>query len=91
MKKFLLIVFLLIVLVGSFCFLSIRTINTIAVKVDQKTDSTFAVKKSVDGIYRKVDRMYGRADELYEKMKGMVAEGYSEPEEGRGGREKKDR
>ena len=89
MKRFLLIVFLLTVLVGSFCILSFRTVNKIAVKVDQTTESKFAVKDSVDGVYKKVDSLYGKADKLYDKVQEMVAEGYSEPDEERKVKKKK--
>lgn len=74
MKKFLLIVILLGVLIGSFFVMFLQTANKVAVKVDQKTGSIFAVKESIDGLY-------GRVEGLYDKVQEVVAEGYSEPDE----------
>ena len=89
MKNAFLIVILLIVLIGSFCILSLQTVNKVAVKVDRTTNNTFAVKKSIDTVYSKVDSLYDKVDGLYNKAKEIVVEGYSEPEEGRKARKKK--
>ncbi len=54
-------------MIGSFFILSYQTVHKVAVKVDEKTGNMFALEKSVEG--------------MYYKAQGMVAEGYSEPDE----------
>ncbi len=67
MNNFLLVMILIAVLIGSFCILSYQTVHKVAVKVDKKTNNMFAFEQSIEGMYYKVQ--------------GMVAEGYSEPDE----------
>ena len=67
MKNFLLVMMFMTVLIGSFCILSYQSVHKIAVKADDKTGNMFALEQSVEGMYYKVQ--------------GMVAEGYSEPDE----------
>ena len=67
MKKFLLIFILLAVVLYGFFALSYQTAHKVAVKADETTGNMFAFEQSVEGMYNKVQ--------------GMVAEGYSEPDE----------
>lgn len=67
MKNFLLILILLVVLLGGFCVLSFQTTKDVAGKADEISGNMFAFEKSVD--------------EMYNKVQGIVAEGYSEPDE----------
>ena len=67
MKNILIILILLAVILGGFCVLSFQTAHKIAVKADEKTGNMFALEQSVESLSGKVE--------------GMVAEGYSEPDE----------
>jgi hypothetical protein len=67
MKNFLLVIILIALLIGSFCIISYQTIYKVAVKADEKTNDMFAFEQSVEG--------------MRDKVQGMVAEGYSEPDE----------
>jgi hypothetical protein len=67
MKNFLIILIVLAVMLGGFCVLSFQTAHKVAVKADEKTGNMFAFEQSVEG--------------MYDKVQGMVAEGYSEPDE----------
>ena len=67
MKNLLIILIILTVVLGGFCVLSFQTGHKVAVKADEKTGNMFAFEQSVEG--------------MYDKVQGMVAEGYSEPDE----------